>query len=122
MGCESIVKVFFHITTTIKLYHWQTTNFARHKATDSLHGALSELIDTFVEAFMGKYGRSKANVNYTVELDNLGDDFISVIDSFIEYLYSLNNDLQSENDSELLNIRDEMLGALNQLMYLLSLS
>ena len=36
MGCESLIKVFFHMTTTIKLYHWQTLSYPRHKATCDL--------------------------------------------------------------------------------------
>jgi len=38
------------MTTTIKLYHWQTTVFARHKATEST--ALIGLTDQFVEVYM----------------------------------------------------------------------
>lgn len=117
-----LISPFLKIQNQLRIFHWQTTSYAQHKAFGKAYEQFDELIDTFVEAFMGKYGRSKANVNYTVELDNLGDDFISVIDSFIEYLYSLNNDLQSENDSELLNIRDEMLTVLDRLKYLLTLS
>ena len=37
MGSENIVKFLFHMTTTIKLYHWQTQSYSVHKATDKLY-------------------------------------------------------------------------------------
>ncbi len=39
---------------TIKLYHWKTTSYSEHKATDELHERLSGHIDTFVEVLLGK--------------------------------------------------------------------
>ncbi len=42
------------IRNQIKLYHWQTKSFARHKATDDLTAALDLAIDNFVEVYMGK--------------------------------------------------------------------
>jgi hypothetical protein len=43
---EQLIKVFFHMTLNIKLYHWQTTSFARHKASCELLESLTDLIDT----------------------------------------------------------------------------
>ena len=57
MGCESIIKVFFHMKNTIKLYHWQTSSYPRHKATCDLLATVLPLIDTFVETYMGRYQR-----------------------------------------------------------------
>ena len=123
MGCESIVKVFFHITTTIKLYHWQTTNFARHKATDSLHGALSELIDTFVEVYMGRYQRPVYQNGFKISIQELTDDTaVGIIQEYIDYLKNDVPKYLKSSDTDLLNIRDEMLQNLNQTMYLFTLN
>jgi hypothetical protein len=35
----------------IKLYHWETDIFSRHKASDKLYGSLSELIDTIIKVY-----------------------------------------------------------------------
>jgi len=53
------IHFFFTLRSQIKLYHWQTYQFARHKATDDLITALDELMDSYVEVYMGKYGRPK---------------------------------------------------------------
>lgn len=49
-----IVASMLTIRNQIKLYHWQTKSFARHKATDDLTAALDLAIDNFVEVYMGK--------------------------------------------------------------------
>ena len=41
----------------IKLLHWQTKSYARHKAYDDIYHSLGDLVDKFVEMYMGKYGR-----------------------------------------------------------------
>ena len=123
MGCENIVKVFFHITTTIKLYHWQTTNFARHKATDSLHEALSELIDTFVEVYMGRYQRPVYQNGFKISIQELTDDnVVGIIQEYIDYLKNDVPKYLKSSDTDLLNIRDEMLQNLNQTLYLFTLN
>ena len=45
---------FMTILDQIKLYHWQTTSYSRHKATDELHEQISELVDKFIETIHGK--------------------------------------------------------------------
>ena len=51
---SELVKMFLEMLTTIKLYHWNTHSYARHKATDELHEKLSDLVDEFVEVMQGK--------------------------------------------------------------------
>ena len=53
------VNFFFTLREQIKLYHWQTYMFARHKATDEVIEALDTAIDSYVEIYMGKYGRPR---------------------------------------------------------------
>jgi len=117
-----LITPFLTIQNQIRIFHWQTTSYAQHKAFNKAYENLGDQIDEFVEVFMGKYGRSKAGTSYTIELDNLGNDFLDVIDTYIEYFISLNDDLDPVKDSDLLNIRDGMLGELNRLKYLLSLN
>ena len=47
-----IVSSLLTIRNQVKLYHWQTGSFARHKATDDLTAALDLNIDAFVESYM----------------------------------------------------------------------
>jgi len=117
-----LISPFLKIQNQLRIFHWQTESYAQHKAFGKAYENLDGLIDEFVEVYMGKYGRSKAKLAYNIELDNLSDDYGYVVDSYVEYLTDLTNELDSENDTDLLNIRDAMLGELNRLKYLLTLN
>lgn len=122
MGCEHIIQVFFHMLLTIKLYHWETTNFARHKASDELHGKLSTLTDKFIEVYMGAYNRPKFTSTFSVKVRQLDDR--SIIDILNEYITFLKYELPkfvNKSDTDLLNIRDEILTEIHQTLYLFTL-
>jgi len=106
----------------LRIFHWQTESYAQHKALGKAYEALDDLIDSFVETFMGKYGRLKSTEgNYTITLNNLeGSDIVKTIDEFIVYLETYETELD-EKDTDLFNIRDEMKGESNTLKYLLTL-
>lgn len=123
MGCENIIKFFFHVSNTIKLYHWQTTSFARHKATCDLFNALQPLIDQFIEVYMGRYERPNFSGGFKLNIQELSDD--SASDLIQEYINYLKNDLPTylkSSDTDLLNIRDEMLSNMNKIQYLFTLN
>jgi len=78
---------------------------------------------SFVEVFMGKYGRVESKNGFNIELANYKD--ISATDFADKYIDYLVNELPKsleESDTDLFNIRDEMLAQLNKLKYLLTLS
>jgi len=102
--------------------HWQTKGYARHKALDDTLGDLQGLVDQFVEEAMGKYGRFKLdNKTKAIQLYNLGEiDIKSFCNSTCEALIQFNGQFE-ENDTNLFNLRDEMLGLFNKLQYLLTL-
>lgn len=117
------VQFFFTMREQIKLYHWQTKVYSRHKATDSVIDSLDESIDKYVEVYMGKYGRMKMNSGTSsVSVKNLSES--SVINFIKKCIVYLNSELVrklKETDTDLVNIRDEMLSELNQLLYLFTL-
>lgn len=111
------------MTTTIKLYHWQTKSFARHKASDDLHSKLQELIDEFVEVYIGRYGRPRSEDGFKIHiLENDDDSMEDVIYKYIDYLKNGLPAYFSEKDTDLQNIRDEMLQILNKTLYLFTLN
>lgn len=120
---QLIVVQFLEMMHTIKLFHWKTTSYPTHKATDDLHGKISGSIDTFVETMLGKHG-GRVNLTgvKTIALNDYSsmDSFKSEIAKYKTFLKDLNNMLNPVNDSDLLNIRDEILGDLNQFTYLLT--
>jgi len=65
----------------MRIFHWQTKSYARHQAFGMIYGQLGDLIDSFVEAYMGKYGR--VQVSEPIELDNIGSNVDSKVDEYI---------------------------------------
>jgi Family of unknown function (DUF5856) len=103
-----------------RMLHWQTKSYARHKAYGEYYDGLSDLIDSFVEVHMGKYGRVKTSGS--IEVKNLEDVSVSnFISEIKDYLLGLSGEYDADKDSDLLNIRDEMLALTNKLKYLLTL-
>lgn len=116
-------QFFFTMREQIKLYHWQTKLYSRHKATDAVIDSLDTSIDKYVEVYMGKYGRMKMNSSTaTVHVKNLSESsIVTFIKRCIVYLNTELVKKLKETDTDLFNIRDEMLAELNQLLYLFTL-
>ena len=105
------------------MYHWQTSSYARHKATDNLLSSLDGLIDKFIEIYQGKFGKfpqglTTINVR-TLNDENTASDFLQQCIHFLSNIVDEDNNL-TINDTDLLNIRDEMVGTINQTLYLFS--
>ena len=72
---------------------------------------------------MGKYNRPDFPETFTLELYEPNSiDHTEKLKSCVEYLIGLTDELDPRQDSDLLNIRDEMLGQINQTIYLLTLN
>ena len=109
-----------------KVYHWQTQkkvgSYAQHVAFGTAYDELGEKIDDFIEIYQGKRGVIKGRDGFTLNLQNLDDTPTDFIDEFVNYLtQNVPEALDSSVDTDLLNIRDEMLGILNQTKYRLML-
>ena len=122
---QEVVLQFLHMLNTVKLYHWKTYSYATHKATDELYSKLNEHIDSFIEVLLGKLG-NRVDLTQTRFLPIC--DFTSLeqmkreTDKYKSYLVGLdsNKTMKSMSNSDLFNIRDEILGDLNQFLYLLT--
>jgi hypothetical protein len=119
----SLISMFLGIQSQFKVFHWQTQSYAKHNAYGGIYDSFSELSDTFMETYMGKYGRVALNGEEdAILLGNIGEmDVNEFLETITEFLLAFNKMLDPEKDSDLLNIRDEMLGDLNKLKYLLTL-
>jgi len=118
------IHFFFTMREQIKLYHWQTYSYSRHKATDEVIENLDKNIDEFVEVYMGKYGRPKITAKTSsVRIGNMNEkSAVGFIKRCITILLGdLVKGLVAARDSDLFNICDEILADLNQLLYLFTL-
>jgi hypothetical protein len=117
---ENIVDHLISYQQQFRILHWQTKSYARHKAYGDFYDSFSGLMDDFIETHMGKYGRVKTGGK--IEISNMNDvqikDYLEEIEQF---LIELSEEYDERKDSDLLNIRDEMLASVNKLKYLLTL-
>jgi len=116
---DQIVMQLVQMEQQMRIFHWQTKSHARHKAFGKIYSNLGDLIDTFAEAWMGKNGRVR--VTGPIELQDISGDVESIVDGYIDTLISMTDTLDPQRDTDLLNIRDEILGEFNKLKYLLTL-
>ena len=103
--------------TQIHIYHWQTMKYSDHMALGGLYDGIHDLADTFMEVYMGKYERSETGVSSAHLVDYNPVNALEKINEFEQFLVSF--DLP---DTDLLNIRDEMLALVHKTKYLLTLS
>jgi hypothetical protein len=131
-SAEYILR-FLEMLNTIKIYHWSTLSYPTHKATDELHSKMSELVDSFIEIYIGHlsrrggagagagipvFKRGAASEISFCECKSL-DIFCKKLDGYITFMEGLTKRLDGYTD--LVNIRDEMVGAVAQALYLLRL-
>lgn len=122
---KEVTVIFLEMLLMVKLFHWKTHSYATHKATDDLYTKLNADIDRFIEILLGKTGsRIDLMGHKNISLIDLSsqEQLKSKIESFKSYLVGLTNNkgLSSMTNTDLLNIRDEILGDMNQFLYLLT--
>ena len=121
----TLVNFLFTLQINVKMYHWLTTSFARHKAADSLFEDVLSLTDTMMETFVGKYGRDDLRtVSGGVALVAHDDrSIVSFLNKTALTLQRLPTKLHwnADTDADLLSIRDDLLVKVNQAKYLFTL-
>ncbi len=122
---KEITVVFCEMLLMVKLFHWKTYSYATHTATDKLYSKLNEDIDSFIEILLGKTGiRIDLTKKKNIRLIDLysPEALKREIEAFKGYLVSLNSNkaMKSMSNTDLFNIRDTILGDMNQFLYLLT--
>jgi len=125
---NKITSTFLCMLNTIKIYHWNTDHYATHKATDHLYRDLNEKVDTFVETMLGKESVSARHKVLKINSLNMSTyksnkDFRKETESYKSFLIGLTNNklFNTPQNSDLMNMRDDILASLNQFLYLLTL-
>jgi hypothetical protein len=119
---EELILKLVQIQNQFRFLHWQTFGDAKHRAYGGIYDSLGENIDKFTESMMGKYGRPEFDSEFSIMFRDInGLNVQNFMDGITEFLVGMTDELDSRYDTDLLNIRDEMLGDINQLKYLLTL-
>jgi DNA-binding ferritin-like protein len=120
---ENLVNLLLNLLIIIKVYHWKTKSYAEHKATDELYSSLNENIDKFVEVLLGK-NSSRLNMkgkNIIITDPSTTEELKKIIYGYRDLLEKkMENYIPIDGNSDLYNIRDEILSDLNQFLYLLT--
>jgi hypothetical protein len=118
---------FMEMLNTIKIYHWSTLSYPTHKATDELHEKMSELVDSFIEKYIAitgtplfNPGRGRQSIPF-YECKSL-EDYRKKLQDYKRFLVSFNKNVLHQEATELLSIRDDMLGEIDQALYSLRLT
>lgn len=116
---NQIMKFLFTIQIINKLYHLNTTSFARHKAADGFDDSIQKHIDRFAETYIGRYKVKPVVNSIKIDQDFVSDDGIErLLIQVKQYLENLNTMF---SDTDLLNIRDDLLADVNKTLYLFQL-
>ena len=119
---EELILKLVQIQLQWRFLHWQTFGDAKHRTYGSIYEGLDGLIDEFTETMMGKYGRPEFESEFVISFQDIKDLSIqNFMDGITEFLVSFSQQLDSKYDTDLLNLRDEMLGLINKSKYLLTL-
>jgi len=120
MEAKDIIQFFTSILGQVKLYHWTTTKYSKHIALDKLHEELSEKVDLFIEAFVGKY-KLQPFSNFTIT--NVSTSDTKNIEKFLESKRSELDSLYKKFNKaqEFQNIIQDMMSLIDRALYLCNL-
>jgi len=119
-----IALYFTFVRDQIKFYHWATKSYPRHVASDSLVNNLSSKMDKFIEVMQGSENKrltlpKNSKPTFKIESDS---SIIVFLNDFKSWLTTELPTYLNKKDTDLFNIRDDILVHVNQTLYLFSLS
>lgn len=117
---QNLASTLLGFVVQIHVFHWLTTSYSQHKSLGDLYDGIHDLSDTFMETYMGKYGRNVGASAASVISYNTSN-VNETISAFETFLIGLSNELD-QSDTDLLNIRDEMLALVHSTQYFLTLN
>jgi len=115
---EKLLSQMLGTSAQAKIYHLQTSSFAEHKALNKFYKEFNDLMDKFIEAYQGCYGRIMMGCDMEVKPYTL-DAPITFLEEFKSYISGGARMLVIGNPA-LTNILDEINGLVDQTIYRLT--
>lgn len=112
MTPSKFLGILFQSRDMMHLTHLDTRSFAEHKALNAYYDGILDLTDSFTEKLFGRSGRIDIIIPESKKQDAT------------THLKGMQATIEAERDnyaSDLQNIMDEMLGLVNETLYLLTL-
>jgi len=116
MAANRYVGMLMNSREQTHAFHLTTNSYASHKALQAYYEGIVPLLDTWSEAYMGKYGRLK---RITMNKRYMSDP--KKARQYFKSLLARIRLLKLPKDSYLKNIQDEITGLIRQTMYQLTL-
>jgi hypothetical protein len=107
------VMCLLHSVTNAHILHFSTTSYSAHKALQNFYEEIGDLVDSFVEAFQGKYGLL---TDYKAEYA-LPPEPIAYMNYLKAEVEKLRRDPAFPQDSELQNEVDNIANLINSTLY-----
>jgi hypothetical protein len=114
MSVQRYISLLMESRTQAHKFHLTTKSFAEHKALQAYYEGIVPLLDSYAEAYMGKYGRLgriAANKRATRPSAKM----------YFRGLLSNVRSLRLPRDSYLKNIQDEITALIRTTLYMLTL-
>ena len=103
----------------MKLFHFQTTQYGAHKASDAYIEKYANTLDKFLEVAQGIYGKVTLKKYSLAGSSHTDENIIKHINGMTTYWRTKIDDIL-DNYTDLINIRDELIADADQLKYLLT--
>ena len=117
MNLTDFLHFLLEAASQIRVLHWGTLSYSEHVALGDLYDAISDATDKIAEALMGAQGK-RLQLKGTLELvdyaEGMPASYVAGIGQALESITGLPTDI--------LNTRDDLLGAVHKTSYLLTLS
>ena len=115
MATGAFISTLMHSRTQSHIFHLRTKSFAQHKALQAYYEAIVPLLDTYAEAYQGKFGIiSGYRVGPAIQQNPAGAKLY--FKKLLKYIEKV-----KPRDSYLKNIQDEIYALVYQTLYMLTL-
>lgn len=107
------VMCLLHSVTNAHILHLSTNSYAAHQALGNFYEEIGDLVDSFVEAFQGKYGLlTDYKSDYAIPSNPI--DYMNYLKAEVE---KLRREPKFPQDSELQNEVDNIANLINSTLY-----
>lgn len=119
---NKLVKHMLELYMLIRIHHWNSYSYSKHKITDNLYDDLSKHIDKYIEVMLGKKYILNQSALKTLNIPNVPINKLQKkIKNFIRELNIFHSKLEEETYNDIHGIRDEIIADLHKYIYLLSM-
>lgn len=125
VNVSDFISVLVNTHVHMKMFHWQTSSYNKHKVIGKFIADLEQLTDKFVETYVGATGDKLGARDIVVKISktNMASEKYTreVLKKLRTFLSMRFNNVVPKTIIGLENIRDDMLVAINHTLYLYNL-